>query len=722
MRTLSAPNLRARHLAVIGLCLTLVALLGTRGVDAQTSPAVDPPPISDRGLLSAATDAGATPPGTMIDVEVHGEDLALVREAIVSTGGQPYGEVPGWFVEATVPTTALLDLADHPDVERVAPVAATVRGKEDAQLQAGDALVQTVSETLRMNAWHDGGHKGAGQRIGILDVFGAAEFNDARANGRIPAPRGTFCLQAGAACSILVDEQIAHGVGVTEIIHRTAPEAELYLATVRTTADLSAAVDWFIRQGVTVINRSETSVLDGPGDGTGPVNSVIDRAVAADIVFVSAAGNAGGGGGFPGQNWVGTFNDPDANGVHNWQNGTELMEFECGFILGMRWDDWTAGTIATDYDLWIYDEIDDELPEVRANDAQASAIDPPLEQVPTFCNFLGDVDYLAIVRFDDVQPDGADQIQILGNFTPMEEWTNAWSATGPGADSANPGAISVGASVRPSSLSVASYSSQGPTFDGRIVPSLVGPSCLPVTNFIGCFTGTSASSPYVAGAVAVLRAAGVFRDATEINALLPQLTVDQGTPGPDNAYGVGSFLMPAPAELGVLRADQLCMGLVPTIVGTDNAETINGTPGRDIILAGDGADTIRGGDGNDVICGGDGRDRIRAGRGADLIDGGPQRDRIWGEAGADTIIGGTGSDRIVGNNGTDTIEGMGGSDRIKAGPGDDTITGGGGDDRIEGDDGNDTINGGIGFDACAGNANGAANDAGDRFTRCEAQA
>lgn len=722
MRIFSPSRWRTSFFLTVVACAALVVLLARSAeVDAQAAGPADAPIISDPGLLAAATDPTAAPPGTEINVEVHGADHDQLRAAIAEAGGFAYGAVPGWFVEAAMPAGGLAALAEHPAVDRVAPVAATIRPDDAAvQFQAGDALLQTVEETLLMSAWHDGGHKGAGQRIGILDVFGRAEFDNARANGRIPAPRGTFCLRNGVACSILTDESIAHGVGVTEIVHRTAPEAELFLATVRTTADLSAAVDWFIRNGVTVINRSETSVLDGPGDGTGPVNSVIDRAVDADIVFVSAAGNAAGGGGFPGQNWVGQFNDPDADGVHEWQNGTELMEFECGFILGMRWDDWVDGTIATDYDLWIYDEITDDLPEVRANDAQASVSDPPLEQVPTFCDFLGDVDYLRIVRFADAQPDGNDQIQILGNFTPMEEWTNVSSATGPGADSANPGAVSVGATVRPSSLSLASYSSQGPTFDGRIGPDLVGPSCLPVTGFVGCFTGTSAASPFVAGAIAVLRAAGVVPDATDIEALLPQLTIDQGAPGPDNQYGMGTFVMPDPSVLGVLRADQLCMGLVPTIVGTENSETINGTPGRDIILAGGGSDTINGGDGNDVICGGDGRDRIKAGRGADLIDGGPKRDRIWGEAGADTILGGTGADRIVGNNGNDTIEGLGSKDRIKAGPGDDVVRGGGGDDRIEGGEGNDTINGGIGNDACSGNAPGLPNDAGDRFTRCEA--
>jgi Ca2+-binding RTX toxin-like protein len=694
----------------------VVANFATAG--ATTKPEAAQPSIGDRGLLSLAMNPTAAPPGTMLDVEVHAADLVAAEAVVASFGGTTHGQVPGWFIEAAVPTDALPDIAEHPSIDRVSPITETIRG-DDAAFQAGEALVQTVNETLQMQAWHEAGHTGAGQRIGILDTFGDAEFNNARSNGRLPAPRGTFCLRNGTTCPITTGQAIAHGVGVAEIVHRTAPDADLYLATVRSTADLSAAVDWFISNGVTVINRSETSVLDGPGDGTGPVNSILDRAIAADIVFVSAAGNSAGGNGFRGQNWVGAFNDPDADGIHEWQNGSERMEFDCGFILGMRWDDWNNGQIATDYDLWIFDEFDDELPESRANDAQANSEHPPLEQVSTVCNFIGDVDYLSIVKFDDLEPDGIDQIQILGNFTPMEEWTNTFSATGPGADSANPGALTVGATSQPSSLSIASYSSQGPTFDGRVTPDLLGPSCLPVTNFVGCFTGTSAASPFVAGAVAILRAASVFDAATEIEALLPQITVDQGVPGIDNQYGVGTLVMPPPSALGVLRADQLCNGLVPTISGTDGSDRLLGTDGPDVILAGDGDDVIFGRGGGDTICGGPGRDRIKAGRGADFIDGGDQRDRIWGEAGADTILGGTGADRIVGNNGNDTVDAAGGSDRIFGGPGDDNLRGGSGNDRIEGQAGVDSITGGNGTDSCAGATAGWPNDAGDRLSRCE---
>lgn len=680
------------------------------------------PILSDRVLLELATDPTASPSGAVVRIEVHGTDHDRLSELIEARGGVPYGAVPGYFVEASVPVDALADLAAEPDVVRVSRTTRTSSSFEPpdgaASLQRDGILQTIIEESLLLEAWHQAGYRGAGQRIGILDVFGREELEDALAEGRVPSPAGTFCLDHGRTCSITDFESAPHGVGVAELAHRAAPEAELYLATVHSIGDLSAAVDWFAANGVSIVNRSETSEFDGPGDGTGPVGSIIDRAVAANMVFVSAAGNAGGEPGRRGQNWVGTFNDTDGDGVHNWASGDELMEFECGFLLGMRWDDWSDTTVATDYDLWIFDRPGDIDPETRANDIQATVVDPPLEHVETICDFPGDLDYMAIVKFEDAQPDGDDKIQILGNFTPMEEWTNVHSATGPGAASANPGAVTVGATLRPTSFAVAGYSSQGPTLDGRINPDLIAPSCFPVQNFPGCFSGTSSSAPFVAGVLAVLRGAGVFDDATEVDSLIPLITIDQGPPGPDNAYGHGALRIPPPASFGL--DEGLCLGFAPTIRGTDGDDVLTGTDGNDVILGGGGNDFIAGGAGADVICGNEGRDVIRAGAGRDLIDGGDNRDRIWGEAGFDTIIGGAGLDRIVGNLGDDNIIGLGNRDRIKGGPGDDVIRGGAGDDTLEGGPGADDIFGGNGTDACHGHSPLRPFDAGDTVRRCEA--
>jgi len=83
-----------------------------------------------------------------------------------------------------------------------------------------------------------------------------------------------------------------------------------------------------------------------------------------------------------------------------------------------------------------------------------------------------------------------------------------------------------------------------------------------------------------------------------------------------------------------------CAGLVPTIVGTGNPDTITGTNGRDIIVGLGGSDTIDGGGGNDVICGNDGNDDLHGGNGNDVIDGGPGSDSIRGDDGRDRCTSG----------------------------------------------------------------------------------
>ena len=92
----------------------------------------------------------------------------------------------------------------------------------------------------------------------------------------------------------------------------------------------------------------------------------------------------------------------------------------------------------------------------------------------------------------------------------------------------------------------------------------------------------------------------------------------------------------------------------PTRVGTAGNDVINGTPGRDIIVAIGGNDTINGNDGNDVICGGDGADTINGGNGADVVDGGAGPDSIFGSDGNDTLDGGAQNDSIRGDGGNDT--------------------------------------------------------------------
>jgi Ca2+-binding RTX toxin-like protein len=139
-----------------------------------------------------------------------------------------------------------------------------------------------------------------------------------------------------------------------------------------------------------------------------------------------------------------------------------------------------------------------------------------------------------------------------------------------------------------------------------------------------------------------------------------------------NALGADS-----PKEEEVPR----CHNARPTIVGTEGAEFLRGTPGRDVILGLGGDDEIVGSLGNDIICGGPGADQIHGGRGNDIVDGGAgDFDRVIGDLGDDHVLGGNGDgDEAAGSLGIDTVSG---------GPGD--------MDLVHGDYGYDRMDGGAG--------------------------
>src|SRR3954447_22607226 len=119
------------------------------------------------------------------------------------------------------------------------------------------------------------------------------------------------------------------------------------------------------------------------------------------------------------------------------------------------------------------------------------------------------------------------------------------------------------------------------------------------------------------------------------------------------------------------------------------------------VFLGDGDDTFaveaRGGDFVDealTVLGGRGNDLITGGAGDDVLNGGSGDDTILGSAGTDTIFGGRGADTIDGGRGTDTEILGRGNDVAVWDPGE-------GNDIIAGDRGHDVLE----FNGAAANEN-----------------
>jgi subtilisin family serine protease len=109
------------------------------------------------------------------------------------------------------------------------------------------------------------------------------------------------------------------------------------------------------------------------------------------------------------------------------------------------------------------------------------------------------------------------------------------------------GALAVGA-VNWSSDALEIYSSQGPTSDGRIKPDLVAPSAVKSVSYApSIFDGTSAATPHVSGAAALILQANPDFGPDELINQLKSRAIPLGQTLPSNQFGVGRLTL---GELG----------------------------------------------------------------------------------------------------------------------------------------------------------------------------
>jgi hypothetical protein len=481
-------------------------------------------------------------------------------------GGTVRGVVAGVLVQAEMPVRNLERLEASDGITFVRPpkridaapdVANAVSPTKRKRKRNKKKLIGEEIAKMNAAAWHAVGRRGAGVKIGIIDVFAKRPYRDAQRAKQVPAAAGTVCFFFGLPCDVFTvsGAKAFHGTGVAEIVHEMAPDAELYLASAFTAADLESVVDVFAARGVKIMTRSLTSEYDGPGDGRGSVDTVVDHAVAAGITWFNSAGNGGGNAPFPrsGAYYRGSFTDTNGNGFHEFAPGVESLGLPCGiFTHGLRWDDFDEpSTDVTDFDLFELDQ-DGSILDVAA-DAQGSTggTAPPLENFAgsgTTCGSGRRRLVFVAIRLVAPGASASDTLEFQNNGQPMTFSSDPFSAAVPACDSANAGLVCVGSVFPARGTEVADYSSRGPTNDNRIKPDVVAASCLASFSFGRCFDGTSASTPAAAGAAALLLGAGLGGGTPEgLANLVRASVVDRGAPGRDNAAGAGEVVLPPPS-------------------------------------------------------------------------------------------------------------------------------------------------------------------------------
>jgi hypothetical protein len=451
--------------------------------------------------------------------------------------------------------------AARPDATR--PVSALERLPIDIRPEAyttptaafGPTTGDHVSLTAA-TAWHTAGFDGTGIRVGVIDFFDITSYWDEKENGPIPVANvNARCIASGADCSDEMFDGLDlggedHGVAVVELIKDMAPGAEIFLGTALTLDDYRSLIDWFASNGVSVLNRSLGSRYDGPGDGRGALSEIALYANQRGITWVNSGGNNGIGRYYRqpvrllGQN---VAFGPSGSDIFLKYNG-------CASPGGVRWaNDWDVSpSQRSDYEIIIWDSPRDNPSDgiVRATaDADQSGGAPPIENFDvSFCPSGSPSTrslYLEI-RYKGGDTNG-DVLEILDYGAGFANYTQSdYSASTSIVDSTASGVLAVGAIDPPGSGQAGSYSSRGPTNDGRVAPDLSATSGVSSSVLGATFSGTSASAAVVTGGVALLIDGGLARDPGSVGSLVRHLSVDRGPPGADNTYGSGEFVLPAP--------------------------------------------------------------------------------------------------------------------------------------------------------------------------------
>ena len=542
--------------------------------------------VSAAGAESAAGGAGGEPNslgGTnstsggkplLLTIQMDGNREGVV-EFLADNGVTP-ANVVGDYLEVYVPPALLGPLAQQVGVSRVREMPQPFRQQSD--LTAAEGL-----RDLGAALWHVNGFTGDGVKVGVIDASATYTSRDgftglrALRGTELPSTVAGRCYPAvGRPTSNLAYCDAAgghdHGTRVAAAVINFAPDADLYIANPLSWADLQSSVEWMHGEGVKIIAYSQAWAFHGAADGTSPTTpSPLNTAKWASdngIVWVSAAGN------YAKRSWLGSFADSDNDGYHEWSgtgaSADEAQRLELSgsrkIWVGMRWDDsWGGATIDLDLEVRYSATVDGPQTVVAqsADYQHGAAWQHPTEIVRLPTSGPGYYWVYAKKKAASAAPSWV-QMQVFGSE--IGHFTAGGSIASP-ADSPSAGVLAVGAAgKRASTFKIKSYSSRGPTPDGRTKPDIVGLTCVSTTagGSARSMCGTSQAAPNVAGLAALVLQRNPGYTAQQVVDYLKTNAADQGPAGTDNTWGHGVAMLPFDG----LATQSLCATTALTGAGT----------------------------------------------------------------------------------------------------------------------------------------------------------
>lgn len=421
-----------------------------------------------------------------------------------------------------------------PGVAGVRPASAPF-GDQASSLALTQGLARTGADVAGKDA-----RGGAGLVIAILDLGFGTSIPVLQAAGELPPDRRlqtvSFDPAAGLAGANAYGHRTNHGELVAQTVYDYAPNAVYVFVNYHSQADFVAATNWLIQRRPDIVVHSN-NFLEGPFDGTGPLAQAVDRVAAAGALWFNSAGN------YARQHWRGQWTDADGDRDLDWATPGWTFERDAGrpitFALSWQHDDPAA---PTDFDLVLERRAGDGtwVAVAASRDRQAAGAGPA-ERIVGYQSPVAATFRLRVVHRAGPVP--SRPLSIFTREIPLADAGGLPDSSIPTPADAV-GAIAVGA-VDWRGDTLKSYSSHGPSGDGRLKPDIVAPTGTRVMgpNGFRGVGGTSNAAPNAAGAAAILiadaRRSGEASDAATVRLRLMDMAVDLGQPGADNMFGGG---------------------------------------------------------------------------------------------------------------------------------------------------------------------------------------
>jgi len=380
------------------------------------------------------------------------------------------------------------------------------------------------------------GRRGYGQTVAVVDS-GFQDLDKSIKNKEVTRKVGKVSYTGGF-----------HGTMCAEVVADVAPGARIYPVATPSfpyMQNFIAEVTGPNKYSVDIVSHSVGWLGMSFGRHTGPLCALTDKARAAGIAWVNAAGNNGGG-----NFYQSAYVDEDKDGNHDVLPGEPKLMFRLGHNARVQvyfdWDDYEKAKI--NLDLQLFRQEKSGFWKLVTYSGKTHNMYTGASEI-LFVKAVPAGIYAFVMRphKGSANPNGV-RLRILNKSTkstPLSVHHKNGNVYDPASCK---DVLAVGA-LRHNLWKkgpLETYSSYGPTADGRQKPEIMAPTGVATTK--GAFFGTSASCPHAAGAVAV------YAEATEGTALdvIDALIEDaepMGVEHPDVAYGWGRLRLSA-ARLG----------------------------------------------------------------------------------------------------------------------------------------------------------------------------